>query len=410
MSSLPAPDSSPTSGAAGALAGVRVLDLTHYLAGPYATKLMAGYGAEVIKVERPGSGDPSRAIGPFVTPHPDPETSIPFLYLNTGKLGVTLDLKRAEGREIFTALVRQADVLVESFAPRVMPGLGFSYETLRAVNPRLVMTSISNFGQSGPYRDYRAAEIVEYALSGLMALTGDPARAPLASGPAMTQATAGMCAYVGTLTALFQRGRTGEGRHVDVSIHEAAVDNVEIAFAEYLHAGTVAKRKDDHHALVPWELYPCRDGYAALIGGPVRHWLPANDLFGEPLLAERYPHMADRLAHRPEVEALLRPWALRKDKKEIYHAGQGRKLAFGYLATLDDVVESPQHAAREFFEPIDHPVAGQQRYCGAPFHPARTPWRSDRAPLLGEHNARVFGDLLGYSAARVGELRASGVL
>ena len=392
----------------GALAGVRVLDLTHYLAGPYATKLMAAFGAEVIKIERPGAGDPARGLPPFVRGEVTPDTGIPFLYLNTGKQSVTLNLKADAGRAIFRRLVAQADVVVESFSPRVMTGLGLGYESLRGVNPRVVMTSISNFGQTGPYRDYAADEIVEYAMSGLMSLTGDPARPPLGSGAPVAQSTAGLTAYTATLMALYQRGPSGEGRHVDVSIHEAAIDNIEVSVAEYFHSGVVPKRRRDRHPLVPWELYPCRDGYAAVIGGPVRRWLRGLSVFEEPRLS-KFPHMADRMAHRDEVEGLMRPWVARNTKRDIYHAGQARQLAFGYVASVADASASPQHAAREFFVPIDHPVAGSHRYAGPPFRPAATPWRSERAPLLGEHNETVYGRL-GYGPDDLRRLAAEGVI
>ena len=161
---------------AGALSGYKVLDVTHFIAGPYCTRLLAGYGAEVIKVEKPGSGDGSRRLGPFVGDDPHIEKSAQFLYLNTGKKSITLDLKTPAGVKIFKRLVKDADILVENFEPRVMSSLGLGYDTLSEINPKLVMTSISNFGQTGPYRDYKAAEIVEYALSGLMKMTGEPDR------------------------------------------------------------------------------------------------------------------------------------------------------------------------------------------------------------------------------------------
>ncbi len=247
--------------------------------------------------------------------------------------------------------------------------------------------SISNFGLTGPYCDFQAEEIVEYAMSGLMHLTGDPDRAPLAAAPALTQYTAGMNAYVGALIALYQRAETGRGQVVEVSVHESALDNIEVAFAEHLHTGVVARRTGDEHALVPWQLFPCRDGYAAVIGGPVRHWGRAADLFDEPaLLAPRLWHMRDRMARRAEVAALIQPWLDRHNAKDIYHAGQSRKLAFGYLAEFEDVVGSRQLAAREFFVAIDHPEAGRHKYCGAPFRLAEGAWCDARAPLLGEHN------------------------
>jgi len=162
---------------------------------------------------------------------------------------------------------------------------------------------------------------------------------------------------------------------------------------------------------VPWELYPCQDGYAVIIGGPIRHWLQGADLFGEPrLLDKKYQHMGNRMAFRNEVEALLQTWAAKQKKQDIYHSGQARRLAFGYLASLAEVFDSPQHKARDYFVEIDHPVVGKQKYCGAPFRPSETPWSSVRAPLLGEHNEEIYRTLLGYSLEDIQRLRREGVI
>jgi crotonobetainyl-CoA:carnitine CoA-transferase CaiB-like acyl-CoA transferase len=372
---------------------------------------MSGFGAKVIKIERPNTGDKMRSIGPFFKNNENLEGSIPFLWLNTGKKSITLNLKTETGRDIFKDLVRKSGIVVENFSPRVIPGFGLSYDALQKINPGLVMTSISNFGQTGPYANYKAEEIVEYALCGLMYLTGDPEKPPLCSGPTITQYAAGMKAYVATLIALYQRGVNGRGQYVDVSIQECGLDNIEISLVEHQHLGKVGQRTRDEHTLVPWQLYPCQDGYAAVIGGPVRHWLGNADLFEEPqLLEQRYQHMSDRMKHREEVKALLQPWLSRHKKKDIYHAGQVKRLAFGYLATFAEVMESPQHKAREYFGEVDHPVVGKYKYCQAPFKPSETPWCSASAPLLGEHNEEIYGDLLGYSAQKIKSLSEEGVI
>ena len=393
------------------LSNITVLDLTHYFAGPYCTKLMAGFGANVIKVERPGSGDKLRTLGPFFTENHSIENSIPFQWLNTGKKSITLDLRSEEGTQIIKKLVAQADVLIESFRPRTMPGFGLSYLTLQTINPRLIMTAISNFGQSGPYRDYEAEEIVEYALSGLMSVTGDPNAAPLCSGPLMTQYTAGMHAYIASLMALLQRDRTGQGQFIDVSIHESALGNIEISLAEFLHLGRVAKRSGDKHPLVPWQLYPCKDGHAAVIGGPVRHWLPAVPMFDEPrLFDEKYRHMSGRMQHREEVDDLLKPWLSKHRKREIYYEGQRRHLAFGYLATLAEVEESPQLNSRGYFVDVEHPVSGKQKHCGPAFRMSAIDYKTIRAPLLGEHTEEILCGYLGYSRERLEALSHAGVI
>jgi crotonobetainyl-CoA:carnitine CoA-transferase CaiB-like acyl-CoA transferase len=394
-----------------ALSHLRVIDLTHYFAGPYCTKLLAGFGADVVKIERPGGGDPLRGVGPFVRGEHGLETSVPFLWLNTGKKSATLDLKTAEGADILKRLVREADVLVESFSPRVLPSLGLDYGTLAKINPGLVMTSISSFGQTGPYRDYRAESITTYALSGGMSLTGDPARAPLGSGANVAEYSAGMHAYIGTLMAVFARAAGGAGQHVDVSVQESAIDNIEIALTEHLQLDKNPKRTNDHHSMVPWELYDCADGAVAAIGGPARHWLRAAELFEEPrLFDDAYRTPIDRIEHRSTFEPLLRPWLGRHRKKETFHAAQERGLAFGYLADPDDVLHhNPHLRERGFFVPMEHPVAGAYETCGAPFRLTATPWKNARAPLLGEHSELVYGGL-GHSAGDVEQLRRRGIV
>ena len=392
-----------------ALSQIKVIDLSHHIAGPYCTKLMAGFGAEVIKVEPPSTGDALRRVGPFHKDIESVETSIPFQWFNTGKKSVTLNLKSPRGADLLKRLVRDADVLVENFAPRVMPGLGLDYETLSRVNPRLVMTSISGFGQSGPYRDYEADEMQVEALSGMMQVTGDPQRPPLKAGPAVVQYSGGLHAYSGTLMALLQRRVTGRGRHVDVSLMDCGLENIEIVLSNFLQVGRTPKRGPG--PMLPWGLYRCRDGYAAVLAMPQRHWRRAGEIFDDPRLFEdRFAHVLDRMKHRHEYDQMLEPCVRARSRKEIFEEGQARRLAFGYLASPAEALESPQHAARGFFAEIDHPVVGRHRQCGAPFRMAATPWRAARAPLLGEHNDAVYGTALGLGAAEIQGLRGEGVI
>jgi crotonobetainyl-CoA:carnitine CoA-transferase CaiB-like acyl-CoA transferase len=395
----------------GPLSHLRVIDLTHYIAGPYCTKLMAGFGAEVIKIERIKTGDRMREIGPFFNNEPNPEKSIPFLVLNTGKKSITLNLKKDRGISILRRLVEDADVVIENFSPRVLPALGLDYDALRQINPRLVMTSISNFGQHGPYRDYQAEEIEMYAMSGLMYETGDPERPPLAAGPAVTQYSAGVSAYIATLVALFQRQTVGSGQHVDISIQEAAMNNIEVSLVESLHLDQVRKRKNDQHIMVPWELYECADGEIALIGGPVRHWLKGARLFGEPeIVSEKYRHILGRIENRREFESLLGKCVSQQTKQALFQAGQDRKLAFGVLSSLEEVAESPQHNHRQFFVNIDHPAVGIQPYCNAPFKMPASPWKTIRAPLLGEHNLEIYRDTVNLTDAEIKQLKDEEVI
>ena len=370
---------------------------------------MAGFGANVIKVERPKTGDNLRGIGPFFKNEQGVERSIPFLWLNTGKKSITLDIKSEKGKEIFKRLVKDADVLIENFSPRVMPGLGLNYEILRGINPRLIMASISNFGQTGPYKDYKADEIEAQAVSGIMYMTGDTGKPPLASGSAICQYSAGLHAYTATLLALFQRGTTGQGQYIDIPIMECGLEHIELTLSNFLHLGKNAKRST--HIMAPWDLYPCQDGYAVVIAAPVRHWLKGAKIFQEPRLFEdKYKYANGRVQCRKEVESLIKPWLSTQKKKDIFRAGQEHKLAFGYLANFHEVLESPQHQSRQFFVEVDHPVVGKHKYCGSPFKMSKTPWEDIRSPLLGEHNHMVYSEFLGYSRDEIQNLQKEGIL
>ena len=377
----------------GALSHLRVIDLSQDLAGAYCTKLLAGFGADVIKIEAPGSGDPMRSQGPFLRDARGPATSIPFLWFHTGKRSVALDLDAPAGVAALRELVATADIVIESLPPGALAAKGLAFESLKAINPGLVLLSISPFGQTGPYRGFQAEEFTLYAMSGLMYSTGHPERAPLAAGPAIAHLSAGMKAYVATLMATLRAHRSGEAEWIDLSIQEAAADNIEIGVAEYLHLGKIHKRSNDEHPLVPWRIFQCRDGHAAIMGGPIRHWLKAAEVFEAPeLVGPKYAHMEDRIRHRGDVRQLMSPWLLRTDKRDIFHAGQKRGLAWGYLASLTDVLASPQFMARGFFVSVDAPDGTPLDMVGAPFQMQRTPWRTERAPHLGEHTQQVMNE------------------
>lgn len=394
------------------LSHLKVLDLTHYVAGPYCTRLFAGYGAEVIKVERVNTGDRLRACKPFIENIAGLERSIPFHWLNAGKQSITLNLKHPNVLELLRPLIETADILVENFRPETMSHLGLSYDVIRAINPRIVMTSISNFGETGPYRDFRATEMIFYALSGGMSLTGDADQPPLNTAPLIMQYTAGLHAYMGSLMAFFRRFQSNTGEHVKVSIHESALSNIEMKLAGSLQTGKVAKRNNDQHLIVPWECYPTTDGYAAIVGGPMRRWQEAATMFEDPdLLKPPLNKTIGRMQNREATENKLKPWVANHSKHEVYHQGQEKGLAFGYLANLAEVFQSRQHQAREFFQATDsHPEVGSFRACRAPFQGQNRDWQMGRAPLLGEHNQSIYGDRLNYSPEQLEQFQAQGLI
>ena len=404
------------------LSGLNVLDLTHYVAGPYATRLMAAQFADVIKVERPGIGDGSRRVGAFPDDVPHREKSALFLYLNTGKRSVTLNLKNGAAAPIMRRLLEWADVLVENFSPGVMERLGLDYERVVAVNPALVMTSISNFGQTGPYRNYGAREINLYALGGLMHITGDPEREPLQMAARLAQYGAGQNAFAGTLGALLHRDMSGEGQHVDVAISEYLATILENALSQYSYTGSNFRRTGNRgYGRAAWGPYPCRDGYVGVIAGPDHKWPAMAELMGIPELAdERFADRAGRAANADELDALMLPWLMAHDKHEIFERAQKMGLAFAYVAAPEDILSWEHLRGRGFFAEVEHPVAGGLEHPTMPWKTRSdtdggdgidgNDWNMSAAPMLGEHNGEVYEGMLGYSGAELARMRGMGVI
>ena len=409
----------------GLLDGVRVLDLTHYIAGPYCTKLLAGLGADVIKVEHPQRGDGVRWLGPFASGGPPfrkvgpegispPEDSAWFLYLNTAKQSLALDLKSAEGRQVILELASKADILVENFAPGTLDSLGLGYEELQGVNPALVVTSISNFGQTGPYRDWKATELNLYALGGLMNITGEPEQEPLKEGMPLAQLGAGQNAFAATMAALMYAEETGEGQQIDLSIAEYATNILENALMQYSYSGQEYSRVGNRgYGRAAWGIYPCQDGHVGIIAGPDTQWPEvARIMEREELSDPRFTSRAGRLEHADEVDAYMLPWLVSNNKVDIFKAGQDSGLGFSFVATMKDILEMEQLLDRSYFVELDHPVAGKLIYPGAPIMPEKDvdAWVFRRAPLLGEQTYQVLDSWLGYSEERVSALADQGVL
>ncbi len=396
-----------------ALEGYLVVDLTQRVAGPYCTKLMALQGAEVVKIEPPGTGDPMRAMGPFVGDDPNPEKGVPFLYLNTGKKSVTLDVEQHSSRGLLLELAKRADVLVEDYAPGYLASLGLGPYTLLEANPRLVVSSIAHFGQDGPYSEYKGEEIVDQAVSGHVSITGEPDREPIKMGGNLAQYVGGQAAFASTLIALYHAALTGEGQHVDNSITEANVDLLDSWGINSLF-GEVPRRLGNAapEAVLRGRggLYETADGYIAL-GQVPGGWDAFVDMIGvEELRDPKYADPRSRSEHREELEAIVAPWVRENSKLDIYNASQRRRNAIGYVATPHDMLTSPQLEHREFFQEIDHPAAGSARYPGPPYRLTASGETLSRAPLLGEHNAEIFCDLLGLERAELVRLRQLGVI
>lgn len=400
-----------------ALEGVRILDLTHHIAGPYCTKLLADYGADVIKIERPPSGDPARREGPFFRDEPHLEGSALFLHLNTNKQSVTLDLKSALGRAIALQLAAKVDLVVENFRPGVIADLGLDYDALRAVNPNVILTSISNFGQTGPYRDLRASELTLSAMGGPMNVTGNRNHYPLKLGGNVVQYHAGAVAAYGTMLALYDVEGGGEGGHIDVSIYETQTgfrDRRTIYLTAHSYTGDIGQRPET--GIRPGiGVRPCLDGYVNIHAtgkgkfASFLRMIGREDLAADPrcvnaVVLLQHPELAE------EIEASYLGWLMGQPKRDAAAIAQQHKLLAAPVNTIGDVLADPAFRARGAFEVIDHPHTGPATYTGRPFIMYETPrLPARRAPLLGEHTLDVL-ERLGYSREDVGRMGAMGVV
>ena len=393
------------------LSGVRVLDATHHIAGPYCTKLFADYGAEVIKVERPRSGDAARADGPFPGDVPHPEKSGLFLHLNTNKLGITLNLKSAPGVEIFKRLAQEADIVVENFRPGVLASMGLGYEVLAEHNPRLVLTHISNFGQSGPYRDYKATELTAFAIATRMSRQGQEDGPPVRYAGNVVQYLAGCKAASATMVAFFGAQFHDIGQEVDVSIHEVLVGATDAGLNSYSYTKHIPHRADIPAA----NFAACADGFIQFrtAGGNPRMWNRLLQLMEMPELAEdpRFLTPTLRTQNQDDIAEIVVPWLMTQNKRDIAEKAQALGLNAAPVLDIGEVTEDPHNKERGFFVEVDHPVAGQFRYPGAPFKLQEGGWEvRSPAPLLGQHNQEVFCHRLGYSKEDLVRLATLGVI
>ncbi len=391
-----------------ALSGVKVLDLTHYVAGPYCTRMLAGFGAEVIKIEKPGQGDAARRMAPFLNDEPDQERSGLFLYLNSNKKGITLDLKSETGVKILKELVKDTDVVIENFRPGVMERFGLDYQTLEQINPRLVMTSISNFGQTGPYRDYKSSHLIAWMMSGMRYSDGAPGEKPVQTGGWLSHCLAGVHAAVGTAAALYQRNETDVGQHVDVSMLESVILATCYPTTVFSYRGVV------HNSISKerFGLIPCKGGHIGLNLFGRLNWEMMCTFLGMTELSEdaRFETPALRAEHYEELKAAIAEWVTEREQMELFLSGVEWRLPIGLVPTTGEVIDSPQHQARGFFEEVNHPVMGKVSMPGAACKMIDTPWQlKSPAPLLGEHNEEVYGKRLGYTKEDLVQLREQGI-
>lgn len=399
-----------------ALSDIKVLEYSEFISGPYCGKLLANMGAQVIKVEKPGFGDKARSWGPFPQDSPHPEKSGLFLFLNMNKSGVTLNVESALGTKIFRELVKWVDILIESYPVKEMARIGLNYESLRKLNPSLVMTSITPFGQTGPYRDYKGNDLMSSHMSA--EAFGNPAEgvndmekySPLKGPMHVGDFMIGLSAAVSTISAVIARQNSSLGQHIDLSRQEAlaSVGRQEIAF--YVVEGSPPTRQKGRKRR-GGILYPCKDGYVCLWAGPFFDNLV--EMIGRPNWAdtELFQDPTQRTKYMEEFNRLVEVWTLEHTAEEISQAAVTHRVPCSKVRNVEELVNDEQLAFRDYWVEIDHPEAGKLKYPGAPFKLSATPWQVERpAPLLGQHNEEVYCQMLGYSKQDLVRMRQAGII
>ena len=395
----------------------RVLDLTGP-EGVFCGKLLADYGAEVIKVEPP-TGDVTRQRPPFISDVPGIERSSYFLFYNTNKKSVTVDLETSEGQVVFKKLAASADVLIESFPVNYMQSLGLDYDSLRQVNPGLIMASITPFGQTGPWKDYKSTDLISLAASGFMQITGDPDGPPLRQGNEQSHFPGAQHAATAIMGALFYRDmQDGRGQYIDVSMQEAMITYYTDAHPAlaYIQRGENVTRVGTNSTLViPLGAYPSKDGWISACIITPREWENlSNWMFevtgNEEILNEDYKGgNQDRAPYNDIITALVIDFTTRFTSEELFHQGQERNLVFIPVNTVSDLLVDPQLDASNFWFDIDHADAGNLKYPLGVFDSEEVTPTTNPAPYLGQDNEVIFGEL-GLDEAELASLRTRGVI
>jgi crotonobetainyl-CoA:carnitine CoA-transferase CaiB-like acyl-CoA transferase len=389
----------------GPLDGVRVLDLTHALAGPYCSMLLADLGADVVKVEPP-RGDITRYAEPFLPGDELRAYGGYFQSVNRNKRGIVVDLKQREGRDVFLRLVPTAAVVVENFRAGVMDRLGLSYETLRETNPRLIYASVRGFGDprggASPYADWPAFDVSAQAFGGFMGITGPADGSPQQAGPGVGDIFPGTLCAVGITSALLHAERTGEGQYVDVAMYDGILALCERIVYQHSYTGEIpTPRGNIQPNLCPFGVFPASDGHVTIAAPTNNHWRKLCEIIGRPQfgLDERYKNNLVRVANRDDVQAFLSDWTSKRTKTEIV-AALGGEVPVGPVNTVEDIVVDPHVKIREMLAEVEHPGSARTvTIAGSPIKLTETPAGvRHRAPLLGEHTNEVLAEIMDEDA------------
>ena len=395
---------------AGPLEGIRVVDLTRILAGPYCTMMLGDMGAEVIKIEHPRGGDDTRGWGPpFLN-----GVSTYFISINRNKKSLTLNLKDERGKELLRDLIRSGDVVVENFRPGTLDKLGFSWEEIHRINPAVVFASLSGFGQTGPRKDEPGFDVVIQGEGGIMSITGEPDGPPSKFGASIADITAGMLAAQGVLLSLYHREKTGVGQMVDVGMLDGQVALLTYHANNYFGTGKLPPRRGNKHpSITPYEMYECRDGYFNLGVGNDSLWRSFCDAMGLGDIKEdpKFAINKDRVDNRLELQEILDAFFAEKTVGETLETLRKAGIPCGPINNLEQVLNEPQILAREMVVDVDVPVAGPTKVTGVPIKLSATPGAvRTPPPTLGQHTEEVLESVLGMDEAQRNALREDGVV
>jgi CoA:oxalate CoA-transferase len=399
-----------------ALEGMKIVEYCNMVSGPYCSKLLADMGAEVLKIEPPLLGDDSRRRGPFPGDIPDQEKSGLFLYLNSNKKGLTLDPTKPDGKEIFKKLIERTDVLIEDRPPGEMEELGLAYETLKSFNPGLIMVSITPYGRSGPFKDYKAFQLNTVHVSGQGYLLPIPAldmdRPPVKVGGQGSGFDVGLVAVVAVTAAFYWKLLTGKGQFIEMSKQETLMSMQRVESVTYPNDQVNITRGGEKGSKMPGGIMPCQDGYVVAVTPEEHQWKALIKLIGDPKWAEE-DWCQDPLSRSKNVDQIndrIIAWTRQHTKEEIFRRGQALSCPVASVNTVEDIYGSEQFKARNFFVDLEHPALGKIPFPSSAYRFSKTPWQLiQAAPLLGEHNKEVYGQI-GYSEEDLSTMKNKGII